>query len=336
MIDNRLSNKIAFFHILGLLLVIPIHITLKVDPAFAHFFVSPFRIFCHAFQPIYFGLAGFLFFQNFNEDILDKCKNKIMNRVKSLFVPYVLWNVMAFGLYLLLVRYGIKSYLVDNFQSLYASKNIFDLIFHIPVDEHLWFIQDLIVVSILSYPLYYVLNKNKWYSLLVLVIASVFIHQTKMASITSFAIGAYVGINKRDLLVSACKSKILCISCIIGSIAVIFLQLIFTFPMNTLFMLSWITAFSLWYIYDVMHLDRRLCSVKMGGVRKYFFFVYLAHDPLLSIVCHKLSVWSVHSLENSIIIYFLVFIGIITLVAFLGFLIDKYFHRVFAFLTGGR
>ena len=73
-----------------------------------------------------------------------------------------------------------------------------------------------------------------------------------------------------------------------------------------------------------------------GGVRKYFFFVYLAHDPLLSIVCHKLSVWSVHSLENSIIIYFLVFIGIITLVAFLGFLIDKYFHRVFAFLTGGR
>lgn len=76
MIDNRLSNKIAFFHIIGLLLVIPIHITLQIDPALAHFFVSPFRIFCHAFQPIYFGLAGFLFFRISMKMFLGSAKTK--------------------------------------------------------------------------------------------------------------------------------------------------------------------------------------------------------------------------------------------------------------------
>ena len=268
MINNRLSNKIAFFHILGLLLVIPIHITLKIDPAFAHSFVSPFRVFCHAFQPIYFGLAGFLFFQNINEDIFGKCKTKIRSRVKSLLIPYLSWNVMVFGLYLLLVQYGVKSYLVDNFQSLYESRNVFDLIFHVPVDEHLWFIQDLIVVSVLSYPLYYILSKNKWYSLLVLVVASVLIHQTKMASIASFAIGAYIGINKKELLGRACKSRLLCVASIIGCMIVILVQLTWNLPMNTLFMLSWITALALWCLYDVMSIDKKLCSVKMGGGKK--------------------------------------------------------------------
>lgn len=77
MIDNKLSQKIAFFHIFGLMLVIPIHISMKMDPAFSNYFVTPFRVFCHAFQPIYFGLAGYLFFQNIESDIIQKYKYKL-------------------------------------------------------------------------------------------------------------------------------------------------------------------------------------------------------------------------------------------------------------------
>ena len=335
MIDNKLSQKIAFFHIFGLMLVIPIHISMKMDPAFSNYFVTPFRVFCHAFQPIYFGLAGYLFFQNIESDIIQKYKYKLKKRVNSLIVPYILWNILAFGLYLLLVHYDIKSYLVDSFQTLYASRNVLDLIFHVPVDEHLWFVQDLIVVSIISLPLYYLLNNKKWYVLLCLVALTMVVHQTKMASIASFAIGAYVGINNKELLQRTCKSKFLFAVFIIGTIIVIGIQLYHALPLNVLFMFAWVIALTLWMLYDMANMDKRLCKYKLG-VRKYFFFCYLAHDPLLSIICNKLSAWSDFNFLISVILYLVVFVGIISTMVFLGFLLDKKLHRVFAVLTGGR
>lgn len=336
MINNQLSQKIAFFHILGLLLVIPIHITLEVVPCFNQYFISPLRVFCHAFQPIYFGLAGFLFFQNIKSDILVSYKSKIKGRVRSLVIPYFAWNLMAFGLYLLLVHYGIPSYLVDNFQSLYASKNVIDLIFHVPVDEHLWFIQDLIVVSILSLPLYYILKGKKWYNLLVLVVLAIMVNQVKMASIASFAVGAYVGINCKDLMQKKHDSVWLLMFGIMCTSILTIIQLTKALPLNALFMLSWITALTLWMAYDVIGMRNRLIVTKAGGARKYFFFVYLAHDPLLSIVCKKLSAWSLNGLVESVVLYFVVFAGIIILIALAGFLMDKYLHKLFALLTGGR
>ena len=74
----------------------------------------------------------------------------------------------------------------------------------------------------------------------------------------------------------------------------------------------------------------------MGGIRKYFFFCYLAHDPLLSILCNKLSTWSDYNFLVSVILYLVVFVGIISTNVFLGLLMDKKVHRVFAILTGGR
>lgn len=309
---------------------------MRMDPAFSTYFVTPFRVFCHAFQPIYFGLAGYLFFYNIESEIFHKYKFKLKKRITSLIVPYILWNIMAFGLYLLLVHYDVKSYLIDNFQSLYASHNVIDLIFHVPVDEHLWFVQDLIVVSIISLPLFYLLNNKKWYFLLCLVVLPMFVYQTKMASIASFAIGAYIGINHKDLLQRTCKSKYIFTACVICTIVVISAQLYCVLPLNILFMLAWIIALTLWMLYDVANLDKRLCKYKWGGVRKYFFFCYLAHDPLLSIICNRLSTWSDYNFFVSVILYLVVFTGIISTIVLLGLLMDKKVHRVFAILTGGR
>lgn len=309
---------------------------MDMDPVFSNYFVTPFRVFCHAFQPIYFGLAGYLFFQNIESDVIPKYKSKLKKRVISLMVPYILWNILAFGLYLLLVHNDVKSYLVDNFQNLYASRNVIDLIFHVPVDEHLWFVQDLIVVSIISLPLFYLMNNKKWYVLLCLIILAMIVHQTKLASIASFAVGNYIGINHKELLQEICKSKSMFVACIMGTIAVISIQLYRALPLNVLFMFAWIPALTLWMLYDIMNMDNRLRKFKIGGARRYFFFCYLAHDPLLSIICKKLSVWSNYNFLVSMMLYLIVFIGIISIMVFIGFLMDKKLHRVFAILTGGR
>jgi len=50
--------------------------------------------------PMFFAVSGFLFYQNFN---YSKLGSKLKSRVKSLFVPYVIWNVSGYLFLVLLL-----------------------------------------------------------------------------------------------------------------------------------------------------------------------------------------------------------------------------------------
>lgn len=64
--NDYLSRKITFFHVFGVLLVLPIHTFFPCTEAFGlarRYFVE----LCLSFQPIYFGLAGYLFYIGVSE-----------------------------------------------------------------------------------------------------------------------------------------------------------------------------------------------------------------------------------------------------------------------------
>ena len=260
--NRDLSNKISFFHLFGILLVLPIHTTISGGENF-ELFRKMFILLCRSFQPIYFGIAGYLFFLGISEsNLIEKFKEKIKSRFRSLFIPYILWNVIAVVVYIGLIYLGINSYLVKTaYEGLYESSSIPQLLHFIfvhPINEHLWFLGDLIFVSVISPLVYFGLKYGKGWFLLALILLVVVTDKTKCASLFSFSVGAWLAIFKID--VESRNSFLLSVAIVtfVGYIGYFSLTKSDT---NIITMLSWSTAYLLWILYNITP----LCRVNWGG-----------------------------------------------------------------------
>lgn len=140
----------------------------------------------HAFTavpvPLFFMISGYLYFNKctlydgFNKDVYVK---KTKSRIKSLLIPYLLWNLLVFLLftvmqsltsgsdvmqkegYKALVDYELIDYL-KNFWALDSTG--------MPVDGPLWFIRDLFVMSLFTPLVYWGIKYLRWAFVLVLIL----------------------------------------------------------------------------------------------------------------------------------------------------------------------
>ena len=185
--------------------------------------------------PTFYVTAGFLFFCNIKEWSKQVYFSKIKSRVGSLIVPYILWNIIAFVAFLfiqttlgylnstpfsigtLLQEHSIFSFFWDYNSWGEARTNI--LGWHTPatgpIDLPLWFLRDLIVATILTPAIYYLLKYTKVVGVLVLGAAYysniwTFIPGFSITSIFFFAIGAYLGLNKMNLVIASRRVQYPC------------------------------------------------------------------------------------------------------------------------------
>ncbi len=120
------------------------------------YFVSEFLSYLAV--PTFFFIAGYLFCKGLNAEnsFIDKTKygQKIRRRIKTLLVPYLLWNLIYLGLFWggqtvfpgltsgdnsLIREYGIGDYL----NAFWAGNDGY------PICSPLWFIRDIIVMIVL-------------------------------------------------------------------------------------------------------------------------------------------------------------------------------------------
>ena len=134
-------------------------------------------------MPTFFVISGYLFFANveqFNKEIYWQ---KIRRRIKTLLIPYIVWN--------LLMAVKLKAFNLS--------------IFWEPVNMPLWFLRDLMIVSLLT-PIIYIGVKRFGYWLIVLLLP---IYLTGIWAIQPgpnpyaicfFILGAYLSIQKTNLV----------------------------------------------------------------------------------------------------------------------------------------
>ncbi len=327
---SYLSKKIAFFHAFGVLLVLPIHTIFPCTDSFGtvrHLLV----LLCRSFQPIYFGLAGYLFFIGV---LGGNCKDKILKRIKTLLVPYLIWNVWVAILMIALYYWGIDAPIVSNFEEhlgSYSLLSVLKYIFWTPVAGHLWFIRDLMLVSILSLPLYYVLRNNKWYTLIILCLIALLTYQVQFASLFSFAVGGYLSINKVDI--QKIKNGIV----IVAGILLMALFVIFACmkrECNAIPVMSWGTAILLWVLYDKIIPNDS--SFDITPWRSYFFFIYLFHNPFLNIICAYASKMLPNTFLSNSLVFILSQLTIVFISLQLGKFMNVHTPRLYAIITGNR
>lgn len=167
--------------------------------------------------PIFFFISGYLFFlgAEFSKDIY---LNKIKSRIKTLLIPYILWNVLAIAS-LFISRLPIFAAYINHpemnislrafLSAFWIYSGEFTGVEHVsayPINVPLWYIRDLMVVVLCSPLIYTAIKKFKLYPLVILGVIWFFTLQPSSYSnglataFFFFTCGAYISIHKIDFL----------------------------------------------------------------------------------------------------------------------------------------
>lgn len=139
-------------------------------------------------MPTFFVMSGYLFFANvekFNKEIYQQ---KLWRRIKTLLIPYIIWNLL-----------------------MAAKLKVFSLsIFWTPANMPLWFLRDLMIVSLLT-PIIYIGVKKLGYWLFVLLLpiylTGIWAIQPGLNpyAICFFTLGAFLSIREMNLIDTCLK-----------------------------------------------------------------------------------------------------------------------------------
>ena len=153
--------------------------------------------------PVFFVMSGYLFFSNIEKWSLKVYKAKMLRRVKTLLIPYFIWN--------LLMAVKLKSFTWNIFWVFWYPAGIQtdwlgqEQLMTAPANMPLWFLRDLMVVSLFT-PIIYILGKKLGYCLMavltILYLSGIcaFIPGLSAYAIYFFSFGAFLSIRSMDLI----------------------------------------------------------------------------------------------------------------------------------------
>lgn len=155
-------------------------------------------------MPVFFIMSGYLFFANVAKLDANTYKRKMMRRLKTLLVPYLIWN--------LLMAVKLKTFSWSVFWAYWvpAGRQIdwfgHEQLMTAPANMPLWFLRDLMVVSLLTPIIYLLVKKTGYWLMAVLTIlylsgVCAFIPGLSAYAIYFFTFGAFFSIRKMDLVV---------------------------------------------------------------------------------------------------------------------------------------
>ncbi len=343
--NTRLSSSIDWLRFPLIFFVILLHSYTSTNISDSNFFnlVYPFALWLgETGVPGFFIISGFLFF-NSKKDY----KQKLSSRFHSLLIPYFLWNSIILGIYIILFILGfpleingksIANYtLIDYFRA-YWDRGVFDNGNFVPVLCPLWYIRNLLILSLISPLIYYTIKNFKEFFLILIALwwlttpHNAFISQ----SLLFFSLGGYFSIFKKDPLIIFIRYKKIFITLFIFfAILDIYSHTIFSSPYALqLHRLSLIFNLPLLFIISDWGIQKAHFK---PFIPKGVFFIYCIHYPICTGICK----FSSHLLPQcsaimQTTIYFINVATTISICIVLYFLFNKYFSKAFNLLTNGR
>lgn len=228
--------------------------------------------------PVFYIISGYLFFVNVKEWSGQVYRQKIMRRLRTLLIPYLLWN--------LLMAWKLRVFSWDVFWVFWKSAGVqidwfgHEQLMTAPANMPLWFLRDLMIVSLLTPIIYIGIKKlGGWLlaGLTVLYLSGVcaFIPGLSAYAVFFFTLGSFLGIRKRDLVKTMLRFERL--SYVLSFLFAVAMMLayhaaVFSSVMLCFRMVGAVAVFNLAYR-ALASTRRRLPAVVCDSA----YFVYLAH-----------------------------------------------------------
>lgn len=308
--------------------------------------------------PIFFVISGYMFFREgvFNEKIYAK---KIKNRIKTLLIPYIVWNAIAVGLRLFYTLPIFETLMptLHNINldfSISAILNTFwdankDIFSELPTDHSfpenapLWFLRELMILVLLTPCFYCVIKKMKSFILVssIVYISIIFIDLGYIGSLLYcsyfFCLGAYFSLNKKNIINTFEELRMITY---IGYPLTIILYLI-CFYCDMTFLLEFVKSisvlFALLFSYNISYEAVNKGKKMSKFIASSSFFIYISHILICMSISKLLFVFFAPTLSITIIMIYLLSV-ILTIILLLSvyYVLNKYMPRMLTFLTGRR
>jgi len=347
-INHRLSEVITWLRFPLILLIILLHCysVEKIPGNHDTYFkvIYPFSLWLgETGVPAFFFISGFLFYFK-NKSYISKLKA----RIHTLLLPYLIWNGALLILFLVLFILGapqningtnMADYDLLDYIRLFWDRGSFDKGNFVPLLCPLWYIRNLLIMSIISPLLFYIIRYAREAFLFTIACwwmttyNNAFIPQT----ILFFSLGAYFsifGINPLGFFRKK-KVEIIILFAIFGLCDILSHVLTET-PVNLqIHRLSLILNIPVLFLvadYCIMH------GIKSSKMLPHAaFIVFCIHYPIV-VVLRKtcINLFSEESDFVHIILYFICIISATIISLTFYFHINKFFPKTKALLSGNR
>ncbi len=339
--NNREKNKISYLHFILSVLVILIH-SINNDTKIEKFFsiengIGQFAV------PLFFILSGFLFFRTVNS--MYDVKRKMRNRVYTLLIPYLLWNLIYYVIYML-----------RNPGMGLDIAMIVDAAFNYTYNPAFWFMYQLILLIIISLLLFYILKDKKLVFLLFFVLSFIIIMNYDIPYINEDAIIYYFSgailsklYNKNKISFISKKNFIyaLAISIVLFIINrfcynMIYVNFdfrhVFTF---TVILVRLCVAFTIFYLVDILFNYRKVYPFMENT-----FFLYAIHYMIVKFMIAVMKFIEFRFLMNNvanryieifeIIVFIISPVVCVVINYYLSKFLKKKYNKVYCYLSGNR
>ena len=345
--EKRLSNSIAWLRFPLIFLIIMLHCysVQRMEGEHEIFFkaVYPFALWLgETGVPGFFFISGFLFFLSKKSYV-----EKLRFRFHTLFIPYVLWNLLLLLLYVIAYAFGhpqdingknIVGYSFIDYLRIFWDRGSYDNGNFVPLLCPLWYIRNLIIMSIISPLLYYIIRYIRELFLIIVAVwwmttpHNAFISQ----SILFFSLGAYFAILNKNPLEAVDRNKGIFLTLFsvfaIGDIlSHIFIGTPINLQIHRLSLIFNIPAFFLLGDWCVRH----------GYTNKILpnsaFIVFCVHYPIV-VILRKFCIATYSNASDTvhILLYFACVVISTVLSLSIYLVLNRYFPKVKNILSGNR
>ena len=293
--------------------------------------------------PLFFAISGFLFYQSYNFTV-SGVATKFKRKLSSLVIPYLFWSV--FGLILVLSLQSIpwsKIFFTKELIIDYSFSKLMHAVLVEPIPYQLWFVRDLIMLVIFSPLIWYLTKAVRDVWLLVLLVLWTVNAKTfelfSNEALLFFTVGCALALDKTELINKKLSKflsyGLLCVWLLIVSATTYLITFDLNFfALSALKNLGVLTGLiAVWSLYDYFDEER---LAKYSAFFGYSFFIFVFHEPLLTILKKGMFFLLGKTNFSSLLIYVvapLIAIGISMIVSYVW---RRRLPRFYNFATGGR
>lgn len=309
--------------------------------------------------PCFFLFSGFLYFYRTSNWDFNVYKNKTQKRARTLIVPYLLWNVLAVLIVLLIEFAKFNGGMTKYLQSIWET-GVFKIFWNYyewdldktnllgsvtpkygPINIPLWFLRDLIVIVLISPIIFYFIKYSKFIGIIILGLAFYskiwFVFPGfNITGIFFFSLGAYFSIHSKNMVTELNRNKVVWYS--IAALSLI-LSTYFDGSRTNDFIHP---IFNIFGVIAVVNLTSAFIS--RGSIRvnstlsQASFFIFVTHTILLLGYCKRILIYIFPSEDAFFMLlkYFATPIITVSICILLYVLSKKFFPKITSILMGSR
>lgn len=332
-ISNYLSEKIKIlsFLLTALIVILHAHMVMLSTGVLRFLQLAVNQEVTRIAVPLFFLISGFLFFVNYQNTWSDY-RRKLHARTCSLLIPYILFLLCG----------SLAMFVLEHVYSVDAFLEILKkgILYYPSVFYPLWFLRDLYVMVLFAPIVYWVVKRVPILLIVPIVVwllgKNPFVFPMTEAMLF-FSIGAFLSTKVKWLEQTGHKGAW---GCLLLWLSLCFLncyvsEYMIKLPYATHCVILLLGIYAVWILYDKLY-PKFSERVKSAGIYKYSFFIYLLHEPILTIFKKTglfvlgYSSWSIG------VIYVIAPILTIFVVYGIGLVLNTHCPKVLAFITGGR